>query len=176
MHIQKNKIIAVGLILLGICFALFGFTEKTNEESKTTALTEDTYTTSLSDLKKTETLETKNPLPTMATSGKTVSNFVKNADWLYATVVIEGKSFDLPFLKGETILDAMTTVMNEDVFTFSGKDFSGIGFFIDSINGKKAEQGKSYILWINGKKAEVGVSGYQLVAGDVISWTYEDNY
>lgn len=176
MYIQKNKIIAVGLVSIGICFGVFGFINKTPQVHDVSLVATDTYTTPLSDTETKHKPNKETSVVKTTTQKDAGLNFLKNADLLYTTFIIEEKSFRIPFLKGETILDAMTTAMNEDLFTFSGKDFSGIGFFVDTINGKKAERGKSYILWINGKKAEVGVSGYQLLAGDVISWTYEDNY
>jgi hypothetical protein len=50
---------------------------------------------------------------------------------------------------------------------------SGLGNFIDEINGIKGTKGRYWIYYINNKKASVGVSKYFVKNGDIIKWSQE---
>ncbi len=174
MKINKKNIIAVSLILLGICFAFFSFVQRTEDSSLGLQKENEAY--------QSVTLENEAPPKKLETVTTIVAPkekeppVVENTLELYTTFIIEDKTFSVPFIEGESVFDVMTTAMKKDIFTFGGREFSGIGFFVDELNGKKAERGTNFILWVNGKKAVVGVSDYKLLKTDIISWTYENNY
>ncbi len=57
--------------------------------------------------------------------------------------------------------------------TFSGKQYSGLGFFVTAIGGLQSGGGKNLLYYINGKEASVGVSTYIPQNGDVVEWKLE---
>lgn len=69
----------------------------------------------------------------------------------------------------------MQIIRKDYPFTFSGKEYSGLGFFVEEINGVKnnTQEGRYWIYYINGKKAQVGISSYILKPNDIIMWKYE---
>ena len=60
-------------------------------------------------------------------------------------------------------------------FQFKGREFPGLGFFVQELNGlaENPRQGTFWIYYINGEKAKVGISAYTVKADDIISWKYE---
>jgi hypothetical protein len=60
-------------------------------------------------------------------------------------------------------------------FMFSAKEYSGIGMFVEEINGVKNDTSaqKYWIMYIDGESASVGASGYVLRDGDIINWKFE---
>jgi hypothetical protein len=58
-------------------------------------------------------------------------------------------------------------------FDFSGREHSGLGFFVEKINDKNNTNFSYWIYYINDRQAEVGVSSYVLQDGDIINWRLE---
>lgn len=75
-----------------------------------------------------------------------------------------------------TVLEVMQTRAEKGEFSFSGRDFPGLGFFVEEINGKRNANGYYWILYVNGTSSQTGVSQTVLSAGDVIEWKYEKGY
>lgn len=76
--------------------------------------------------------------------------------------------------ENETLYDLMVTLQNDNTgFSFQGKDFPGLGFFVEDINGIKGESGAYWLYYVNNKKAEVGITNYILKNGDIINWVQE---
>ena len=69
-----------------------------------------------------------------------------------------------------TVLDAMRALAAESELSFSGRDFPGLGFFVEEINGKRNENGYYWILRINGELSGKGVSQARVETGDIIEW------
>ncbi|MBI2113387.1 MAG: DUF4430 domain-containing protein [Candidatus Wildermuthbacteria bacterium] len=94
-----------------------------------------------------------------------------------ATLEIEGIPYDVSFQQQSTVYDLMKIAEQQHGIVFAGREYAGLGFFVDSINGKRESQikGMHWIYSINGKKANVGVSWYIIQPNDVISWTYENS-
>ena len=79
-------------------------------------------------------------------------------------------------IKGEiSVADFMEKLKNEGKINFIEKNYTGMGKFIESINGIKNGE-KSWIYYVNGKKANIGISNYKINSGDVVSWKYEKGY
>ena len=89
---------------------------------------------------------------------------------------VNGKSQILNFTAGDTLEKVIKDSVSKNLLNVKGTNFSGLGFFVDEINGVKAGNGYSWIYYINGVKATVGVSTYKLQKGDLIEWKYEKNY
>ncbi|MBP9759995.1 MAG: DUF4430 domain-containing protein [Candidatus Pacebacteria bacterium] len=88
----------------------------------------------------------------------------------------EVDTYRVPVYTEGTVLSAMEAYRDTGVFTFSGRDFPGIGFFIDTVQGRKATDTHFWILYVNGRTSNVGVSQARVKQGDVVEWKYEDEY
>lgn len=91
------------------------------------------------------------------------------------TLNVLDKTYKANVKEGATLYDAMSNIQSvkENNFSFSGKEYSGLGYFVDEINGIKGTSGKYWIYYVNGKEASVGVSKYILKSEDIISWKQE---
>ncbi|MBT3539302.1 DUF4430 domain-containing protein [Candidatus Parcubacteria bacterium] len=91
-------------------------------------------------------------------------------------LIVEGKTYTLPYLENNSVHDVMMTLsaMSSQPFYFEVKEYTGMGYFVTSINGKKQDtrQGKYWIYYINDESAKLGISNYIINQGDVIKWTY----
>ena len=85
------------------------------------------------------------------------------------------KRYELVVSQASTAYQAMGAAQEQGL-DFKGRNFLGMGFFVQEINGlrENPRQGKYWIYYINSKKATVGVSTYIVQPYDVISWKYED--
>lgn len=93
-----------------------------------------------------------------------------------ATFVMEGKTHITPTHAGETVFEAMQALASAGAFSFTFKNFAGLGAFIDSIHGKYNADGFYWVYYINGASAQKGVSSIVLSPGDRIEWRYEKGY
>ena len=73
----------------------------------------------------------------------------------------------------KSVYDFMRQLQTEGKITFKDKTYSGMGKFIEEINGIKNGTEKNWIYYVNGIKANIGVSNYKINKGDIISWKYE---
>lgn len=99
-----------------------------------------------------------------------------------STWLTTGK-YDISVEKGATVYDVMAKLASStcgeqcrtvNSFSFSARYYSGLGYFIDAINGIKNANGSYWTLYVNGKYATVGASTHQLSEGDSIEWKYTD--
>jgi hypothetical protein len=82
----------------------------------------------------------------------------------------------IPILTAGTVLDAMQTFATaSSSFSFDGKDYPGLGFFVEVIEGRKAADGHSWILYVNEKTADRGASQQHVSPEDTVEWRYEKN-
>ena len=93
-----------------------------------------------------------------------------------ATFAAAEKSYSVAVTQGETVLDAMLALQSVGDFTFTGRDYSGLGFFVDSIQGVANAGGKYWVFYVNGISATIGASSQIIRAGDLIEWKYEKSY
>lgn len=109
------------------------------------------------------------PTPTSTVEDKGVDKGVET------TFVINGQAYPLQVLEGTSVYDAMR-ILDGNKITVDFKSYSGLGHFVEGINGQKSDtiKGKYWIYYINGDKAQVGISNYFLKANDIITWKYED--
>ncbi len=90
-----------------------------------------------------------------------------------ASIDIEGSILGGEVKDGESVYDFMDRLRSEGRISFKEKNYSGIGKFIEEINGVRGENGKYWIYYVNGKKMSLGVSSVKIKTGDVVSWKYE---
>ena len=83
----------------------------------------------------------------------------------------------IPVLAETTVLGAMEQYAAANHgFSFSGRDFPGLGFYVEELNGKKSGSGFYWILYVNGTSSELGASSVRVHPGDVVKWRYEKGY
>lgn len=107
----------------------------------------------------------------------TVSTSTEN--FQTAALTVNDQNYTLQFNTGENLLTAMQRLMASSIapFTFSGKEYTGLGFFVEEINGVKNSSSANgyWIYYVNGQTAKVGISNYLLKSDDIIKWKYEKN-
>ncbi|MDP2704407.1 MAG: DUF4430 domain-containing protein [bacterium] len=112
-------------------------------------------------------------------SGTSVAPAVENKPRQNQTIIKvvfaagDGK-YDTFVEKGATVYDAMAKLASSTSFSFNAKYYSGLGYFIDAINGIKNANGNYWTLYVNGKYATVGASAYVLSENDSVEWKYTD--
>ena len=80
---------------------------------------------------------------------------------------------ELVWHDGMSVLDALDFAQNElDDFTFSLKQFDGIGNFVYSIDSLGGNNKKYWLFCVNGKPSNMGVNSKMLKPGDEIVWFY----
>ncbi|MDE2030765.1 MAG: DUF4430 domain-containing protein [Patescibacteria group bacterium] len=106
------------------------------------------------------------------TSETQTTQALKNTE---VTLSVLGNTYTTNLKNGATVYDAMLSIENtkDDNFSFVANNYSGLGYFVDEIDGVKGSPGKYWIYYVNNKKASVGVSKYILKSGDVINWKQE---
>lgn len=88
---------------------------------------------------------------------------------------VPGKTVDVGVREKGSVYDMLVAGQKEGLITFSGRQFSGVGFFVEEIDGRR-QDGRKGLYWIyavNGVKANVGVSSYVLKEDDRVTFTYE---
>lgn len=91
-----------------------------------------------------------------------------------AVMIINDNKYEAEIKAGSSVYDLMNLLKNQNKIDFSGKNYSGLGFFIEEINGLKNNLGrKNWVYYINDKPAPVGISNYLINNNDIIKWKYE---
>ena len=90
------------------------------------------------------------------------------------TLIAGDKTYTASIPKDGSVYYVMTTLASSTTahFTFKAKEYPGMGYLIEEINGVKGANGKYWTFYVNGKSSDVGVSQYKLKNGDVIDWRY----
>lgn len=104
-------------------------------------------------------------------STTTITTVIANAALTVGTTM-----YPISVSAGETVIEAMRALSSTDTFTFTGRDYPSLGFFIDSINGKANANGMYWMLYINGVSASAGASSVIVKPSDTILWRYEKGY
>jgi hypothetical protein len=89
-------------------------------------------------------------------------------------IAIEDKEYRIEVKPNSSAYEAMNSLKGSGQISFSSKNFSGLGYFIEEINGIKNSPptGFYWTLYINNEEAKVGVSGYILKPNDLTTWKY----
>lgn len=169
----KKKIILILIVILVVTLSVFGLSQK--PESKKVEANNPSATQDLS-VSKEETkqvgVEANTSSPKNTLQAEEISS--EDGQKINITLTIPQREFNITITEGASVYDLLSLIGQKENINFGFKDFSGSGFFVDSIDGVKSENGKYWIYYINGKKAEAGISNYKLKAGDSILWKLED--
>lgn len=106
-----------------------------------------------------------------------LSSKIEQDNLIPVSLVVGEERYEAQVTPGSSVYDVMKHAEAQGL-EFKGRSFSGMGFFVEEIQGK-AQSNRAGMYWlysINGKKAEVGVSNYIIQPNDVISWSYEQSY
>jgi len=71
----------------------------------------------------------------------------------------------------------LLTASSQKPFMFKTKEYTGIGHFVESINGveNNPKENEYWIYYINGESAKMGISQYVIKEGDQIKWKFEES-
>lgn len=86
---------------------------------------------------------------------------------------IDDKNYQVDVVASTTVFDLMQTLKEKQGLTWGAKEYPGMGFLIEEINGVKSTANKFWVYYINGQSAQVGASQYVLQPNDKIEWKYE---
>ena len=93
---------------------------------------------------------------------------------IQASMLINGAEYQITVKSDSSVYDLMSQLKKQNKIDFKGSDYSGMGFFIEEINGvKNNPAGENWIYYINGRPAPIGISYYKLKNNDTIEWKYE---
>jgi len=120
-----------------------------------------------------ETEPDKTQINTSTTKPEVIKPISENS--LNTTIEINGTLYQLQLPEKSSAYEAMQNLINSQKITASIKEYSGMGKFVEEINGIKNDNqtGKYWIYYINDKSAKVGISAYTLKQNDKITWKYE---
>jgi|SRR3989344_1844352 len=90
--------------------------------------------------------------------------------YLSAIIRVGDSATAIAWQDGATLYEALDRARREGRIDFGAREYSGLGYFIESIGSLSEGNGKFLTYFINGKRASVGVSSYLLKHGDVIEW------
>ena len=120
-----------------------------------------------------QTITASSPDQGVTSSSLSPTNGVSSAS--VVSLSVGGRVYDVAFVAQDTTLyEIMKIASTESDFSFSGVDYSSLGFFVDTIHGQKNTGGKYWILYVNGTLATVGVSQLLVKPGDHFEWRYEN--
>jgi hypothetical protein len=115
--------------------------------------------------------DTKTPTSTPTTTTSPIPN--QSTPF---TLTIDGKTITATTAQNSTVYDAMNELQKQKILSFTTKKFTGLGYFIESINGISNSPctGYYWTLYINNEEAKVGVSNYIIKPNDSITWKFEN--
>jgi len=90
----------------------------------------------------------------------------------FATLIVDEDQYRIA--EAGILLDSMQSLRATGDLSFSGKEHPGLGFFVESVNGKKAADGYNWMLYVNDKESSTGASQTRISRGDSIEWKYEN--
>lgn len=91
------------------------------------------------------------------------------------TVPAEVDRVLVPVYTACSVLDAMREEERVGNLTFVGKEYPGLGLFVEEIQGVRPPDGKYWILYINGSPASRGAAEAMVTPKDLVEWKLEDS-
>jgi len=93
------------------------------------------------------------------------------------TIIAGNHTYPLAVSPSTTVYKAMQLLQidSRQPFSFSTKEYPGMGYFVDEINNIKNnnQMNEYWIYYINGQSAQMGISNYIIKNNDIITWKYE---
>lgn len=115
----------------------------------------------------------KSRAPSVPTKQEAVVPVTEIAETKNLTLIAGEDEYPMSVSEGSTLYESMVSLASTTGFRFSAKEFSGLGYMIESINGKQNAGGFYWTLYINGVYATTGASTYRPKEGDKAEWRYE---
>lgn len=170
----KNKIIIIVSLLILIAFYVYPYVKKDKVVLAPEVNNKENVISSPELEKENIAIKNENISPSPQVEKKQEINKDVNEE-IKASLIVDGKIYETNIEKDKSVYDLMNNVKSDvsKNFTFEGREFGGMGYFVDSINGVKGESGAYWIYYVNDKKAEIGVSQYVLKDKDVVEWKRE---
>lgn len=170
------------IIVVSGSYLLFSKTPKSNNQQTvstptSTNLIQTTPSKTPDNLPKDEVVSpspTDSPKEQSVTSSKpNISSSTQNL--IPVSVLILDKNYSLQIKENSTVYDAMKLLSDQGSVSFVTKEFKGLGYFIQEMNGIKNDtsSGIYWFYYVNGKPAKIGISNFILKANDLITWKYE---
>ena len=97
----------------------------------------------------------------------------EQADLIKTSLSVNGQTYQTEVPAGATVYDMLALLASTTKLTFHASLFSGIGYFVDEINGVKNTLNTYWFYYINNASADVGISSYVLKPDDNITWKFE---
>ncbi|MFZ2072708.1 MAG: DUF4430 domain-containing protein [Minisyncoccia bacterium] len=117
----------------------------------------------------------KNPPPKTINNNTLLKQNSPDPNSKIITLLINEAKYTTNISEETSVYDFMDKLRTEGKIDFKDKTYSGMGKFIEEINGIKNGE-KYWIYYVNNKKANIGVSNYKINEGDIVSWKYEKDY
>jgi len=113
-------------------------------------------------------------IATTETTTADESIYKSDDNFISATLLVAGNNHITKIAPNSSVYDLMQRLREDKVISFSGREYSGMGFFVEEINGVKNDnlKGRYWIYYINGESAKLGVSNYIVQNNDLIEWKY----
>jgi len=88
-------------------------------------------------------------------------------------IYVGESSYHVSVPAGSSVFDAMSAAKARAGLIFLAYTYSGLGYFVEEINGIRNGQGEYWTLYVNGVYSKVGASSYELRKGDTVEWKFE---
>jgi hypothetical protein len=100
------------------------------------------------------------------------------ANFIHATFIVASTSYTLIVPPENTLESGMQMLVTQTTklphpFTFTQKEYPGMGEFVESINGIPNDTHDFWFVYVNGTEAPTGISNIVVHSGDTIDWRYE---
>lgn len=83
---------------------------------------------------------------------------------------------NVKFEDGQTVLDILKKLTAENNLVLETKDYENLGVLVTEISGfKNGQDNKYWQYFVNGEQPQVGAGSYQLSAGEIIEWKFEQS-
>jgi hypothetical protein len=89
--------------------------------------------------------------------------------------IISSQKLAVPFEENKSVFDFMKDFRAKGLIGFTEKNYAGMGYLIEEINGQKnnIKENMYWFFYVNGQSSQAGVSQYILKSNDVIEWKFE---
>lgn len=174
-HPIRLFIVALSVTILSGGYLFFHQTQKIEKTASVNSPPDQNIIKKIN--KKTESKNKKPVTVTSTTQQKNIGQpqLVIPINEIKAEVIVDSQSYPASLMPESSVYDALFKLNAEKKIQVTFKSYSGLGYFVDEINGVKSDKlrGKYWIYYINGVKAQTGISTYIIKSGDVIIWKFE---
>lgn len=117
----------------------------------------------------------KNPNPAPSTT-PTSQSPKEISETIPITLIISDTPYQTQASPNSTAYQVMDALRQENKISFSTKNFSGLGHFVQEINSIKnsPSTGFYWTFYINNQEAKVGISNYIVKPNDTLTWKFEN--